>query len=133
LDKQCIEKAKILAMTMGRTSQCLSIKHLTMSGFVVDADPFVQWFDPLKLQSIKFKGQCFDAGLWLPESMKSITVRYPRKVELEPVGVGMTSVDLRKELKVVDIQDGLTVGESSFPACQEETRALMHFINRVEN
>lgn len=118
LDKQCIEKAKILAFTMGRTSKYLSIKYLTLSGFVVDADPFVHWFDPEKLQSIKFKGQCLDAGFWLPESMKNVILRYPRKIELEPVVVGMVSVDAQKELKVMDVQNGVVTGQSFFPASE---------------
>jgi hypothetical protein len=128
LDKHSIEKAKILAMALGRTSKRLSIKHLTLSGFVVDADPFLVWFDAEKLQSIKFKGQCVDAGFWLPRSMENVIVRYPRKSELEPVAVRMISVDVQKELKVVDIQDGSDVSQSSFPASADETRALLHFI-----
>lgn len=128
LDKHSIEKAKILAMATGRTSKRLSIRHLTLSGFVVDADPFLNWFDAEKLESIKFKGQCIDAGLWLPQSMENVTVRFPRKIELEPVAVGMVSVDVQKELKVVNMQDGLDVGESAFPVSDDETRAILHFI-----
>lgn len=128
LDKQCIEKAKILAFTMGRTPKYLSIKHLTLSGFVVDADPFVHWFDPEKLQSIKFKGQCLDAGLWLPESMKNVIVRYPRKIELEPVAVEMVSVDAQKELKLMGVENGVVTGQSSFPESEEETRSLLYFL-----
>jgi hypothetical protein len=128
LDKHNIEKAKVLAMAMGRTSKRLSIKHLNLSGFVVDADPFLNWFDPEKLEIIKFKGQCVDAGFWLPQSMENVTVRYPRKSELEPVAVGMVSVDVQKELKVVNMQDGLDVGQGAFPASDDETRAILHFI-----
>lgn len=111
-------------MTIGRTSNRLSIKHLTLSGLVVDADPFVHWFDPVKLRSIKFKGHCLDAGLWLPESMENVIVRYPRKIELEPVAVGMVSVDLQKELKVMDVRGGSIISQSSFKASDDETRAL---------
>jgi hypothetical protein len=128
LDKHSIEKAKILAMAMGRTSKRLSIKHLTLSGFVVDADPFLNWFDAAKLESIKFTGQCIDAGFWLPNSMANVTVRHPRKIELGPVAVGMVSVDVQKELKVVNMQDGLDVGESAFPESDDDTRAILHFI-----
>jgi hypothetical protein len=128
LDKHSIEKAKILAMAMGRTSKRLSIKHLTLSGFVVDADPFLNWFDAAKLESIKFTGQCIDAGFWLPNSMANVTVRHPRKIEFGPVAVGMVSVDVQKELKVVYMQDGLDVGESAFLASDDDTRAILHFI-----
>jgi hypothetical protein len=128
LDKHSIEKAKILAMAIGRTSKRLSIKHLTLSGFVADADPFLNWFDAEKMESIIFKGQCIDAGFWLPHSMENVTVRHPRTIELGPVAVGMVSVDVQKELKVVNMQDGLDVGESAFPASDDDTRAILHFI-----
>ncbi|KAJ5893146.1 hypothetical protein N7504_009837 [Penicillium tannophilum] len=98
LDKKCIEVAKILAMQMGRTSRRLSIQRLTLSGFVVDADPIIQWFDPEKLRCIHFKGQCIDAGLWLPLSMKNVSLEVPQKTELQAVPVGIVSVDLKKDL-----------------------------------
>lgn len=129
LDKHSIEKAKILAMARGRTSQRMSVKHLTLSGFVVDAGPFLHWFDPQRLQSIKFKGQCLDAGFWLPQSMEHVIVRYPRRIELEPVAVEMVSGDPQKELKVVDIQGGLDVGQSSVLASDDETQALLQLIS----
>lgn len=88
LDKQCIEKAKIRAMAMGRTSRRLSIRKITLSGFVVDADPFIQWFDPEKLRCIHFKGRCIDAGLWLPLSMKKVSVHFARNIDLQPVPIG---------------------------------------------
>ncbi|KAF3384919.1 hypothetical protein F1880_001778 [Penicillium rolfsii] len=127
LDKNSIEKAKILAMVMGRTFKRLSIKRLTLSGFVVDADPFLLWFDAEKLESIKFKGHCIDAGFWLARTMEKVTVRYPRKTELEPVAVGMVSVDVQKDLKVVNMPDGWDVGESAFPAFDDNTRAIPLF------
>jgi hypothetical protein len=40
----------------------------------------------------------------------------------------MVSVDVQKELKVVNMQDGLDVGESAFPASDDDTRAILHFI-----
>lgn len=126
LDKHSVEKAKILAMAMGQTSKWLSIKHLTLSGFVVDADPFLNWFDAEKLESIKFKGQCVDAGFWLPHSMENVNVRYPRNIG--PIADGMVSIDVQKELKVVNMQDGLDVGASPFPASDDETRAILQFI-----
>lgn len=83
---------------MGRTSRRLSIQRLTLSGFVVDADPIIQWFDPEKLRCIHFKGQCIDAGLWLPLSMKNVSLEVPQKIDLQAVPVGIVSVDLKKDL-----------------------------------
>ncbi|KAJ6084622.1 hypothetical protein N7486_011422 [Penicillium sp. IBT 16267x] len=98
LDKRCIEVAKVLAMQMGRTSRRLSIRKLTLSGFVIDADPIIQWFDPEKLRCIHFKGQCIDAGLWLPLSMKNVSIQVPQETDLQAVPVGIVNVDLKKDL-----------------------------------
>ncbi|KAJ5631869.1 uncharacterized protein N7484_011969 [Penicillium longicatenatum] len=98
LDKNCIEVAKVLAMQMGRTSRRLSIRKLTLSGFVIDADPIIQWFDPKKLRYLHFKGRCIDAGLWLPLSMKGVSVQYPQESDLRAVPVGIVNIDLQKDL-----------------------------------
>ncbi|OOQ83749.1 hypothetical protein PEBR_33376 [Penicillium brasilianum] len=110
LDKHSIEKAKILAMARGRTSQRMSVKHLTLSGFVDRTNVETGLRPRQRLKSIKFQGQCLDAGFWPPQSMEHVIVRYPRRIELEPVAVEMVSSDPQKELKVVDIQGGLDVG-----------------------
>lgn len=78
-----------------------------MSGFVVDADPFLQWFDPLKLHTIVFKGQCVDAGFWLSRVMSRVVVKSPTTLE-EPVPVGVVKMDL-KELKVIELNGGKVV------------------------
>lgn len=104
LDKQSIEKAKIRALAMGPTCKQLTIKKLTLSGFVVDADPFIHWFDPVKLRSIHFKGQCVDAGFWLPASMEKVSVRVPRPIDLEAVPVGIVKFDPRKDLGVKGVE-----------------------------
>lgn len=113
LDKQSIEKAKIRAMAMGRTSHRLSIRKITLSGFVVDADPFIQWFDPQKLRCINFKGRCIDAGFWLPLSMK-VTVRFPRNIDHQPVPVGILKIDVKRDLSVVELEGGKKVKETSY-------------------
>ncbi|KAJ5580297.1 uncharacterized protein N7459_006282 [Penicillium hispanicum] len=106
LDKYSMEMAKIRALAMGNTSRRLSIKKLTLSGFVVDADPFLQWFDPDKLRSIQFKGQCIDAGFWLPSSMKHVLVLFPRRLDLETVPVGIVNINMQKDVKVVELNNG---------------------------
>ena len=114
LDKHNIEKAKIRALAMGRTNPRLPIKRLTLSGFVVDADPFLQWFDPEKLRSIHFKGHCIDAGFWLPQSMQKVSVRITKQIDLEAVPVGIINIDLKKDLKVVELKRGEKVKETPF-------------------
>src|SRR3954453_20554217 len=85
LDKYAIEKAKIRAMAMGPTSKRLGIKTISLSGFVVDADPFLHWFDSEKLRTIHFKAHCVDAGLWLPRNMRNVTIRLSKPFDLEAV------------------------------------------------
>lgn len=106
LDKHSIEKAKVRALAMGYTCTLLTIKNLILSGFVVDADPLLQWFNPRKLRSIHFKGQCVDAGFWLPGTMQKVTVRGPKTIDMGTVPVGVLKLDLRKDLKVVDLRGG---------------------------
>ncbi|PLN85602.1 hypothetical protein BDW42DRAFT_202038 [Aspergillus taichungensis] len=101
LDKLAIEKAKVRAMATGRTCNRLSIKTLVLTGFVVDADPFLHWFDPQRLQCVHFKNDCVDAGFYLCRAMKRVVVRFPRRVD-ERVVVGRW-VDLKKELRIVEI------------------------------
>ena len=47
----------------------LPIRKLVLAGFVVDANPFLHWFSPNKLQKIVFKDHCIDAGFGLHEDM----------------------------------------------------------------
>ncbi|KAJ5730875.1 uncharacterized protein N7483_005383 [Penicillium malachiteum] len=105
LDKQAIEKAKVRAIAMGRTSSRLTIRKLTLSGFVVDADPFIQWFDPLRLRFIHFKGHCVDAGVWLPLAMRNISIRFPKAIDLRPVPVGVLRINVKRDLEVIDLGD----------------------------
>lgn len=109
LDKHSIEKAKVRALAMGRTCALLTIKTLTLTGFVVDADPILQWFDPLRLRSINFKGQCVDAGFWLPNTMQKVAVRGPKNIDMEAVPAGVVKLDLRKDLKEVELKKGKVV------------------------
>ncbi|KAL4974142.1 hypothetical protein BDW66DRAFT_92385 [Aspergillus desertorum] len=112
LDKMCIEKAKIRAMASGSTRNRLSIRTLILTGVVVDADPFLHWFDPKHLKCINFKDNCVDAGFYLSHCMKKVSVLFPRKTK-EPVLMGR-QVDLYRELKVVRIEEGRKVGEINY-------------------
>ncbi|RLM01704.1 hypothetical protein CFD26_109030 [Aspergillus turcosus] len=112
LDKTAIEKAKVRAMVMGRTLNRLSIKTLTLTGFVVDADPFIHWFDPKHLKCINFKDYCVDAGFYLPWPMRKVAIHYPRDVKKEPVSA--RRVDPLRDLKVIELKGGKKVGEMPF-------------------
>lgn len=90
----------------GRTLNRLSIKKLTLSGFVVDADPFIQWFDPKRLRTIHFKENCVDAGFYLARPLKAVVVLFPKEESLPA-----RSVDLSTDLKVVELKNGKKVGE----------------------
>ncbi|GKZ84030.1 hypothetical protein AnigIFM56816_009348 [Aspergillus niger] len=104
LDKMVIEKAKVRAMSVGRTRQKLSIRSLTLFGFIVDADPFLHWFDAKRLQRIHFKDYCVDAGFWLCKPMKKVEVDFPRQMQ-EKVTTAR-QVDLSSELKVIELKGG---------------------------
>lgn len=108
LDKYAIEKAKVLAGVAGQALHRLSIKRLTLSGFVIDADPFIQWFDHRRLRSIHFKDDCFDAGFYLPKSMRRIHIAFPRE---GGETLSVRRFDLFKNLKVVELRGGKTVGQ----------------------
>ncbi|RHZ53728.1 uncharacterized protein CDV56_104570 [Aspergillus thermomutatus] len=112
LDKTAIEKAKVRAMVMGRTLNRLSIKTLTLTGFVVDADPFIHWFDPKHLKCIHFKDYCVDAGFYLSWPMRKVVIHYPRDVSMEPVPA--RRIDPLRELKVIELKGGKKVGEMPF-------------------
>ncbi|KAL4786557.1 hypothetical protein BJX76DRAFT_365630 [Aspergillus varians] len=109
LDKICLEKAKTYAMAMGETRQRLSIRTLVLTGVVVDADPFLHWFDPKRLKCINFKDRCVDAGFWLPYCMRKVSILFPREI-YEPV-VTARRVNPLAELKVIEIKGGKKVGE----------------------
>ncbi|OGE49797.1 hypothetical protein PENARI_c019G02721 [Penicillium arizonense] len=114
LDKYAIEKAKIRAMAMGPTSKRLGIKTISLSGFVVDADPFLHWFDPEKLRTIHFKAHCVDAGLWLPRNMRNVTIRLSMPFDLEAVPIGIVTLNLLKDLNMITLEKGRKVSQVAF-------------------
>jgi len=112
LDKTSIEKAKVRAMATGRTLNRLSIKTLTLNGFVVDADPILLWFDPKMLRCINFRDNCVDAGFYLCRPMRKVEVKFP--TEIEERAVTVRRVDVRKELRIVELRDGKKVTEAPY-------------------
>lgn len=105
LDKYAIEKAKIRAVvTGGATNTRIPIKKLTLKGFVVDADPIFQWFDPQRLRTIYFKGDCIDAGVWLAPSMSHVSLRVAKELDIRPVAVGIIKIELGKDVKAVNVR-----------------------------
>ncbi|EYE94994.1 uncharacterized protein EURHEDRAFT_538313 [Aspergillus ruber CBS 135680] len=111
LDKTSIEKAKVRAMATGRTLNRISIKTLTLNGFVVDADPILLWFDPKMLRCINFRDNCVDAGFYLCRPMRKVEVKFP--TEIEEKAVTVRKVDVRKELKIVELRGGKKVSEKT--------------------
>ncbi|KAJ5313062.1 hypothetical protein PENANT_c018G02503 [Penicillium antarcticum] len=120
LDKHAIEKAKICAMAMGPTVKRLRIKSISLSGFVVDGDPFLHWFDPEKLRTIHFKAHCVDAGLWLPRNMRSVTIRLSKPFDLEAVPTGLVKLNLLKDLNMITLKKGRKVSQVPFEHWQKE-------------
>ncbi|RAL11901.1 uncharacterized protein BO97DRAFT_453530 [Aspergillus homomorphus CBS 101889] len=112
LDKLVIEKAKVCAMAIGYTRHKFSIRTLTLTGFVVDADPFLHWFDVKRLKCLHFKDICVDAGFYLCEPMKRVSILFPRLVDENAVVAHR--VDPLAELKVVQLRGGRKVGEIPF-------------------
>ncbi|KAL4892859.1 hypothetical protein BDV59DRAFT_202231 [Aspergillus ambiguus] len=114
LDKLAIEKAKFRAMLMGgRTCNRLSIRKLTLTGFVVDADAFLHWFDPTRLKCVNFKNYCVDAGFYLSTPMRKVSILFPREIE-EKLVVGRR-VEPYSELKMVRLEKGKKVEEFQYP------------------
>ncbi|CAG7936530.1 unnamed protein product [Penicillium nalgiovense] len=75
LDKYCIEKAKVLALSTGfPVPPYLPIKRLTLTGFAVDGDAFVMWFR--NLEEVHFKKDCVDCGFWLSRAQRDVRVRH---------------------------------------------------------
>lgn len=78
LDSLAIGLAQKRAKREGLVGDKLSIATLNLTSFVVDADPFVKWFDSAKLKDINFNGFCVDAGFSLPQEMLGqVTVSIP--------------------------------------------------------
>ncbi|GAB1198600.1 hypothetical protein APSETT444_007926 [Aspergillus pseudonomiae] len=104
LDKLVIQKAKVAGMGLGRPRTRLSIRTLALSGFVVDADPFLQWFDCGKLKCVRFGDGCVDAGFWLGDDMGGVTVVWPGESGGE-VGQGVAGRVVEKgEIRVVRVR-----------------------------
>ncbi|PYH86858.1 hypothetical protein BO82DRAFT_52597 [Aspergillus uvarum CBS 121591] len=123
LDKLALEKAKVCAMVQGPTRNRLSLRTLTLTGFVVDADPILLWFDPTRLKCLHFKDFCVDAGFYLCEAMHRVSVLFPRLLVQEgEEAVVARRVNLRKELKVVQLRGGRKAGEMPYtgPKCLRE-------------
>ncbi|PYI27374.1 hypothetical protein BP00DRAFT_460254 [Aspergillus indologenus CBS 114.80] len=124
LDKLALEKAKVCAMVHGPTRNRLSLRTLTLTGFVVDADPILLWFDPARLKCLHFKAFCVDAGFYLCEAMHRVSVLFPRRLGPEEGAEAVVArrVHLRSELKVVQLRGGRKVGEMPYtgPQCLRE-------------
>jgi hypothetical protein len=114
MDKRAIEAAKGRAALLGPTLNRFSIAKLTLSGFVVDADPFELWFDPERLRTIHFKNNCVDAGFFLPDDIQDhVTITFPREIEERALHMWIYRVDPRKEVKLIELRKGAKIAEWS--------------------
>lgn len=113
LDSLAIGLAQRRAKKQGPVNDKLSIATLNLTSFVVDADPFVKWFDGRKLRGVNFDGFCIDAGLALPlEMLDHVNVSIPsgaipRVVTAKRYGAGSVKlVTIRMRRKVASNQEG---------------------------
>lgn len=83
----------------------LPVVNLTLSGFVVDADPFAMWFDPRRLRTIDFKRDCVDAGFALPSNMAHITIFRPDYRECSEFGQMVGP----QQFKLVELRHGKAI------------------------
>ncbi|KKZ63044.1 hypothetical protein EMCG_02614 [[Emmonsia] crescens] len=100
LDKYAIAHAKVRAAGIGSTLPLLPIVKLSLTGFVVDADPF-RLFNPHRLRLIDFKNDCVDAGFALPDCMREQVVVYWPKLLSEQATVA--SRVKHGEIKLIDL------------------------------
>lgn len=115
LDKNAMGSARSFVAAQGVKLHYLPIVKLVLAGFVVDAGPFFQWFNPMRLRHIEFKYGCIDAGFALPSHMTNlVSIFWPGKTEAE--GHTMTISRIRQDdiktiwLKTKSSATGQTAG-----------------------
>ena len=113
MDKQAIALAKLETSLMSARLQYLPVVRLVLSGFVVDAGPFFQWFDMKRLRQVDFKYNCVDAGFSLPASLTNmVKVKRP---DAELRGCTMIKVTrvARENIRTITLKKGKRVNETS--------------------
>ena len=101
LDKLTIEGARLYAGGRAWKPQVvpkqLRIAKLNFAGFVVDAYPFVTYFDPEYLREINFGNHCIDAGFALTEAMlKDVKITRPEQKSLsEEIAQALSNVSVQ--------------------------------------
>ena len=108
LDSKAIKEGKTRAHEMGSEMLYLSIVKLTLAGFVVDADPFLRYFNPLRIREINFKRDCVDAGFFLPRALQpivSISASGTPRGPMRPTGGPTASVATAQTITPVNLRD----------------------------
>lgn len=83
----------------------MSIVHLTLRGFVVDALPFYSCFDENRLRQLTFT-DCYDSGFYLPADLiNEVKINVG---DFEPAKVAPVH-HMSKELKRITIKEGKVV------------------------
>ena len=72
LDVKAIKAAYKETIALGVNLRYLPIVNFVLAGFVVDACPFVRYFNPMRLRKIQFTRDCIDAGFVLPRGMSQL-------------------------------------------------------------
>ncbi|OJD14749.1 hypothetical protein ACJ73_09046 [Blastomyces percursus] len=99
LDKYAIVHAKARAARMGSTLNLLPIVKLSLTGFVVDAEPF-HLFNPHRFRLISFKNDCVDAGFTLPKRMREqVVVSWPNLLSQQAITARRVK---QGEIKLID-------------------------------
>ncbi|OXV07556.1 hypothetical protein Egran_04678 [Elaphomyces granulatus] len=123
LDTAAIGVAKTNAALLGPTRNRLSISKLSLSGFVVDADPFELWFDHRCLRLIHFKNDCVDAGFYLPSEMRHVEIKFPADIKEEAIWAYRFSP--KEDLRLIEMKGGEKVAEWDYRKSKKKMRTLL--------
>lgn len=113
--------ARFDAASKGPVNQKLSIIKLTLSGFVVDAEPW-DWFHPQRLSEINFGHDCIDAGFALSSAFaENVTISCPPK-----------ATDVCLTAKIVQFGKAKIVSERERERIEEVNREAFHANSKAE-
>ena len=113
LDVQAIKAAYKKTAALGVNLRYLPIVNIILAGFVVDACPFVRYFNPMRLRQIHFKRDCIDAGFVLPRGVSHLvdvmgpkqeeTSKFEKITKVNGRSVSLVSVRPAKNTDEVDV------------------------------
>ena len=128
LDTAAIGVAKTKAAMLGPTRNRLSITKLSLTGFVVDADPFELWFDHRRLRLLHFRNDCVDAGFYLPPEMHHVEIKFPLNIKEEAMWAYRFSP--KEDLRLIEMKRGAKIAEWDYRKGKKKIRALLKVAGR---